>query len=146
MRKLKCDEPKPNQITLTLPSRSITYPYGVIVDVIVRVDGLFFPADFVNLDMLEDSKTPLLLRRSFLVICKVVINVEMGEFILRFNKEQVVFKVFEATKYKKENPQWYEVDVVEDVVEEVSPSESPLLPIDSIMVNSIEMIEKRQDK
>lgn len=88
-------------MTLTLADCSITYPYGVLKDVIVRVNGLLFLADFVILDMQEDSKIPLILVRPLLATCKALINVEMGELILRFNKEQVVFNVFEVLKHKK---------------------------------------------
>lgn len=51
MRKLKCGEPKPKNMTLTLAGVSITYPYGVLEDVLVRVDGLLLIAYFVILDM-----------------------------------------------------------------------------------------------
>lgn len=46
-------------MTLTLADRSIIYPYGVLEDVLVKVDGLLFPTDFVVLDMPEYSETPL---------------------------------------------------------------------------------------
>ncbi|MCI05514.1 hypothetical protein A2U01_0026567, partial [Trifolium medium] len=59
MKKLNCGEPKPTKMTLTLADRSITYPYGVLEDVFVKVNNLLFPADFVILDMDEDSEVPL---------------------------------------------------------------------------------------
>ncbi|CAJ2653502.1 unnamed protein product [Trifolium pratense] len=65
MKKLKCGEPKPTRMTLTLADRSVTYPYGVLEDVLVKVNDLLFPADFVILDMDEDSEVPLLLGRPF---------------------------------------------------------------------------------
>jgi len=46
---------------LTLVNHSISYPYGVLEDVLVKVNGLLFPVDFVILDMKEDDETPLLL-------------------------------------------------------------------------------------
>lgn len=52
MRKLNCGNLKPTQMALTLGDRSITYPYGFLEDVLVRVDGLLFPADFVIFDIL----------------------------------------------------------------------------------------------
>lgn len=54
---------------------------------LVRVDGLLFPADFVKLDMLEDAETPLLLGRPFLSMGRALIDVEIEELILMFNKE-----------------------------------------------------------
>lgn len=142
MRKLNCGEPKPTQMTINLVDRFITYPYRIIEDDLVRVNRLLFLANFVIFDMSADSGTLLLLERPFLATSKYLINVEMGQLILRFNKEHVIFKVFEVTKHNKENLQCYKVDVVEDVVEEVSPSESPLLLIKLIMVNSIDTIEE----
>ncbi|XP_050919223.1 uncharacterized protein LOC127136739 [Lathyrus oleraceus] len=101
MSKFKCGEPKLTHMTLTLADKSIIYPYGILEYVLVRVDDLGFPANFVILDMPEDSETPLLLGRSFLETCKALIYVVMGELILRFNNEKVVFNVFEALNHHK---------------------------------------------
>lgn len=91
-------------MTLTLAYQSITFPYGVLEDVLVRVDGLVFPPDFIILDMPEDSDTPLLLGRPVIETSKSLINVELGELILRFNDEKFIFNVFEVMKHQKENP------------------------------------------
>ncbi|XP_050878337.1 uncharacterized protein LOC127082156 [Lathyrus oleraceus] len=45
----------PNNITLTLADLSITHPHGVLQDVLVHVDDLVFPADFVVVDMKRDT-------------------------------------------------------------------------------------------
>nr|XP_048333704.1 uncharacterized protein LOC125423475 [Ziziphus jujuba var. spinosa] len=42
------------KITLQMVDRSLTYPYGIIEDVLVKVDKFIFPVDFVILDMKED--------------------------------------------------------------------------------------------
>jgi hypothetical protein len=59
-----------------------------------------------------------------------VIDVELGEPILRFQNEQVIFNVFQVMRHWNENPQCYRVDVVEDLVEKVSQNESPMLSIE----------------
>jgi len=105
MKKLGCGEPKPTKMTLTLVDRSVSYPYGVLEDVLVKVNDLLFPVDFVILDMEEDDETPLLLGRPFLATGRALIDVEMGELMLRFQNEQVVFNIFEAMKHRNENPQ-----------------------------------------
>lgn len=86
MKNLNFGEPEPTKMTLTLDDRSITYPYGVLEDVMVRVDGLLFPIDFVIFDMPEDVETPLLLRIPFLVTWITLIDVERGKLIIKFNK------------------------------------------------------------
>jgi len=107
MRKLECGEPKPTRMTLTLADRSISYPYGVLEDVLVKVNDLVFPADFVILNMAKDEEMPLLLGRPFLATDMALIDVEMGELMLRFENEQVIFNIFEAMKHRNENPQCY---------------------------------------
>ena len=59
-------EPKPTTMSLQLADRSVTYPRGIVEDVLVRVDKLIFPADFVILDFEEDKKIPIILGRPFL--------------------------------------------------------------------------------
>lgn len=44
------------------------------------------------------------------------------------------------------NLQCYRVDAVEEVVKEMSQSESSLLPIKRVIVNSIDTIKERQDR
>lgn len=67
---------------------------------------------------------------------------KLGEPILIFQDEKVIFNVFEEICHHNENHQCYRVDVVEYVVEEVSQSESPLLPIERVIMNSIDTIEE----
>ncbi|XP_050896569.1 uncharacterized protein LOC127103346 [Lathyrus oleraceus] len=76
MKKLNYEELKPMKMNLTLADRSVTYPYGVLEDVLLRVDDLFFPVDFVILDMPEDAETSLLLGRHLLTIGRVLIDVK----------------------------------------------------------------------
>ncbi|XP_074336854.1 uncharacterized protein LOC141674026 [Apium graveolens] len=54
LKKLGLPDPKPVNMSLQLVDRSITYPRGVVEDVLVKVDKLIFPADFVILDFEED--------------------------------------------------------------------------------------------
>lgn len=93
-RKLKCGEPKATKMTLPLVHRSITYPYVVLEDILVRVNGLMSSNNFVILYMLEDFEPLLILRRPFLATGKALIDVELGELTLRFHKEKVVFNGF----------------------------------------------------
>lgn len=64
-------------MTLTLADRWIKYPYGVLKDVLVRVDVLLFPTVYVNLDMPENSKMTLLLGRLVFAISKALIDVAL---------------------------------------------------------------------
>ncbi|XP_058776988.1 uncharacterized protein LOC131651340 [Vicia villosa] len=47
---------KPTSMTLQLADKSITTPYGVVQDLLVKIDKFFFPVDFVVVDMEEDHE------------------------------------------------------------------------------------------
>jgi hypothetical protein len=120
----------------------VSYPYGVMEDVLVRVNDLVFPTDFMILDLVEDEKLHVLLGRPFLATGRALIDVERGELMLRFQNEQVIFNIFEAMKHRNENPQCYRVDVVEEIVEDVKKEENPIPPMERVLINSIESYEK----
>ena len=112
--------------------------FGVLEDVLVKVNELVFPADFVILDMVEDEDIPLILGRPFLAIGRAPIDVEMGQLKLRFHNEQVVFNIFETMKHRGENPKCYRIDVVDEIVEDNSREPQPTQPMEKAIVNSIE--------
>ncbi|XP_074282620.1 uncharacterized protein LOC141607160 [Silene latifolia] len=57
-KKIGIQNLSPTTMTLQLADRSIKCPMGVLEDVPVKVGKLLIPADFVVLDILEDSHTP----------------------------------------------------------------------------------------
>ncbi|CAN6572635.1 unnamed protein product [Malus baccata var. baccata] len=69
-------ELKPTSVSLQLADRSMTYPLGILEDVIIKVDKFYLPADFIVLDMEEDKEVPLILGRSFMVTAQTLIDVE----------------------------------------------------------------------
>ena len=60
-RKLGLGEVKPSTICLGLVDRSLTYPWGMVEDVLIKIDKFIFLADFVVLDMEDDHDVPLIL-------------------------------------------------------------------------------------
>ncbi|XP_062100691.1 uncharacterized protein LOC133806615 [Humulus lupulus] len=105
--KLKLGEARPTTVFLQMADRSIKYPRGIIEDVLVKVDKFIFPADFIVLDMEEDT-IPIILGRPFLATGRALIDVQKGELKLRVQNKVVTFKVFVAT----EIPSCCRVDVV----------------------------------
>ncbi|KAK2431143.1 hypothetical protein QL285_029409 [Trifolium repens] len=118
---------KPIKMQITLADRSITHPYGILQDVLVRCAEFVFPADFVILDMDECVDTPVLLGRPFLATGRALIDVAMGELMLRLEEESVSFKVFEGMEpYKREKPKCFQVEANEEVVKDSSSDEAPM--------------------
>ncbi|XP_028184698.1 uncharacterized protein LOC114371471 [Glycine soja] len=70
----------PTCMTLQLADHSITRPYGVIEDVLVKVKHLIFLTDFVVIDIEEDVDIPVILGRPFMSTASCV--VDMGKKML----------------------------------------------------------------
>ncbi|KAG2390576.1 uncharacterized protein HKW66_Vig0220180 [Vigna angularis] len=104
LKKIGGLEVKPTRMMLQLADRSIKYPYGVVEDVVVKIDKLQFPVDFVVMDIEEDVEIPLILGRPFMKTAKVVIHVEKGTVKLKNQDEEVTFNVFgvEQQNHEKE--------------------------------------------
>ena len=115
-KKLGLGEVKPTSVTLQLADRSLTYPRGVIEDVLVKVDKFIFPVDFIVLDMEEDRDVPLILGRPFLATGRALIDVQKGELTLRVNDEHILFTIYKAMRFHEETEQCHVIDVVDSCV------------------------------
>ncbi|XP_014503197.1 uncharacterized protein LOC106763531 [Vigna radiata var. radiata] len=89
-------EVKSTRMILQMADKSIRHPYGVVEDVVVEIDKLQFPVDFVVMEMGNDVETPLILGRPFIKTAKVVIHVDKGTVQLRNQDDEVTFNVFDA--------------------------------------------------
>ena len=78
-RRLLLGEARPTTVTLQLEDRSLKHPWGVIEDVLVKVDKFIFTADFIVLDMEEDKEIPIILGIPFLTTGRAMIDVQKGE-------------------------------------------------------------------
>ncbi|XP_063949903.1 uncharacterized protein LOC135152745 [Daucus carota subsp. sativus] len=114
-KKLGLPEPKPTNMYLQLADRSITYPRGIVEDVLVKVDKLIFPADFVILDFEEDKKIPIILGRPFLATGQTLIDVQKGELTMRVQDQSVTFKLFNAMKFPTDEEECFRVEPLEAV-------------------------------
>ena len=75
-KKLSLGEAKPTTVTLQLAYRFLKHPWGIIDDVLVKVDKIIFVTNFIILDMEEDKEIPIILGRTFLAIGRALIDVQ----------------------------------------------------------------------
>ncbi|XP_073017920.1 uncharacterized protein [Primulina eburnea] len=108
-----------------LANISLTYPRGIVEDVLVKVDKFIFPADFVILDMEEDQEMPLIFGKTFLATGKSLIDVHKGELTLRVGGEEVVFNIYNTIRGPNEVDVQHE-ELLEDAGKDV-PKASPEL-------------------
>ncbi|KAF7842415.1 uncharacterized protein G2W53_004713 [Senna tora] len=82
------EEASPTTIMLQMADRSIAYPRGIIENVLVKVDKLILPADFIVLDYEEDKNVPIILGRPFLATRRTIIDVQKGELTMRVQDQE----------------------------------------------------------
>ena len=107
-------EVRPTRMTLQLADRSIKQPYGIVEDLLVKVDKFLFPVDFVVMDIEEDVDVPLILGRPFIKTAKVIIDVDKGKLKICVVVEEVSFNVFEAMKHPNEKKDYFRLDVLDE--------------------------------
>lgn len=91
-------ELKPTTISLQLANRSVKYPIGILEDIPIKVGKFFILANFVVLEMEEDSQIPINLGRPFLATARAIINVKYGKLSLIVGEEKVVFNLANSIK------------------------------------------------
>ncbi|XP_006593231.1 uncharacterized protein [Glycine max] len=89
----------PTRMTLQLADYSITRPYGVIVDVLVRVKHFTFPADFVVMDIEEDTKIALILGRPFMLTASCVVDMGKKKLEMGIADQKISFDLFDEDKH-----------------------------------------------
>jgi len=88
----------PTRMTLQLADRSITRPYGVIKDVLVRVKHFIFPADFVVMDICEDNDILVILGRPFMLTASCMVDIGRKKLELGFEDQKIDFDLFVEDK------------------------------------------------
>ncbi|PIN02819.1 DNA-directed DNA polymerase [Handroanthus impetiginosus] len=134
-RTLGLREAKPTDITLQLADKSLTYPKGVIEDILVKVDKFIFPADFVVLDMEADCDISIILGRHFLATWRTLIDVQKGELIMRVQDQQITFNIFKATKFSNESDECFSVNKLDNLVGKEAITERPLDPLEHALLD-----------
>ncbi|GJW20233.1 reverse transcriptase domain-containing protein [Tanacetum coccineum] len=102
-KKLELEALTPTRMTLELANRSITHSMGIAEDVVVRVDGFTFLADFVVVNFEPDPRVPIILGRPFLRTAKALIDLYEEKLTLRVGKEELVYYADKSEKNKEKN-------------------------------------------
>ena len=127
---------KPTTILFQMAYRSLTYPRGVIEDVLVKVDKFIFLVDFVVLDMEEDREILLILRRPFLATGRALIDVHSGNLTLRVNHEEFKFNIYDTMKFLNKAQSCNRIDVIGDCVKRVIHGVLSSDPLEHCLVHS----------
>jgi len=80
-KRIGIGELKPTEMTLKLVDRTTVHPVGFVKDILVKIEGIYIPTNFMVVDIDEDPQVPILLGRPFLAIAGAIINVKNGRII-----------------------------------------------------------------
>ncbi|XP_061360631.1 uncharacterized protein LOC133304597 [Gastrolobium bilobum] len=152
-RALGIKELKPTTVSLQLADRSIRRLYGVIEDVLVKIENFIFLANFVILNMEEDAEIPLLLGRPFLATARAMIDVEQGKLMLRMNEKTVTIDVFESMKHPSNGGDCFMIDIMQEAIDDTMKEENSLLELEQINEETeivdkelvVEELERKKD-
>ena len=101
-KQLSLGELKPISITLSLADRSIKIPKGTIEDVLIQVDRLYYPVEFLVLDTelvaVGANHVPIILGRPFLATSNAIINCRNGVMQLTFGNMTLELNIFHLSK------------------------------------------------
>ncbi|KAL4371587.1 hypothetical protein AHAS_Ahas06G0180700 [Arachis hypogaea] len=112
MKKLQIQEAQPTRIALQMADKSMKRAYGLVENILVKVGKFFLPADFVILDTGEDENASIILGRPFLSTERALIDVEVGELVLRMQNEQLVFHVFKDVHSASEEERCMQTELI----------------------------------
>ena len=113
-------ELKSTTLSLQLADRSVKYPRGIVEDILVQVDKLILPADFVVLDMedapIHNRELPILLGRPFMATANTLIDVKNGILKMTVLGQTVEFKVFESLSHPSNSVDCFSIDCLDSLV------------------------------
>ncbi|GJS84131.1 reverse transcriptase domain-containing protein [Tanacetum coccineum] len=117
--KLSLETLKPTKMSVRLADRSFQYQVGIAKNMLIEVGKFTFPADFVILEMEEDSKVPLILGRPFLHTADAVIQVKQKQLNLGVGTGRMIFNIDSAIKRSYLNDDTYfSINVIDEILEE----------------------------
>ncbi|GJR14207.1 reverse transcriptase domain-containing protein [Tanacetum coccineum] len=117
--KLSLETLKPTKMSVRLIDRSFQYPVGIAENTLIEFGKFTFPADFVILEMEEDSKVPLILGRPFLHTVDAVIQVKQKQLNLGVGTKRMIFIIDSAIKHSYSNDDTcFSIDVIDEILEE----------------------------
>ncbi|GJY53033.1 phospholipase-like protein [Tanacetum coccineum] len=90
---LKLDYLKKTNMLVEMADMTKKVPIGIVETVLVKIDKLLFPSDFVVIDMLEARNETMILGRPFLETIHAKINIFNKEISLGIREDRIAFNM-----------------------------------------------------
>ncbi|XP_021818360.1 uncharacterized protein LOC110760411, partial [Prunus avium] len=136
---------KPTSVSIQLADRSVRYPRGILEDVLVKVNDLILPADFLVLEMEEapipGADLPLILGRPFMATADTVINVRQGTLTMTVQGETIKFKVYDAFKLPNDEHECFHIDTLCHIVQNTFNSTHCTDSLEKVLTQNPQVVE-----
>jgi len=103
----------PTRMTLQLADCSITRPYGVVEDELVKMRHFTFPADFLVMDIEEDVEIPFILGCPFMLTAKCMVDMGKANLEISVDDQKVTLNLFDSVKHPTDHKAYFKVEKVE---------------------------------
>ena len=97
-KKLGLGDPKLRAMRLLIGYPTMKRPIGILHNMLLKVESLIFPADFVILDF----EVPIILGRPFLDMSRDLVYMEKKQMKFLLNNEEVTFNICRSMRYSRE--------------------------------------------
>jgi hypothetical protein len=132
------------RMILQFADRSVRRPYGIVEDVLVKIDKFVFPVDFVILEMPEDEEIPLILGRPFLETGRCMIDIEEGTMTLKVYDEELKIDVRNTMQYKDDIGTSNTIEIIDQVIAQENEQHRPQSPLNWVL--SLSIFESNEDE
>jgi len=107
-------------ISLILADRSVRISHGLLKNLPIRIGAAEISTDFVILEMDEEPKDPLILRRPFLATAGAMIDVKKGKIDLNLGKDfRMTFDIKDAMKKPNIEGQLFWIEEMDQLADEL---------------------------
>ncbi|XP_058733143.1 uncharacterized protein LOC131604737 [Vicia villosa] len=125
------------RMTFQFADHSVKRPYGIVENVLVKIDKFVFLVDFVILEMPEDEETPIILGRPFLETGRCLIDIEEGTMTVKVYDEELKIDVRNTMKHKDDVATSQHIEVIDQIVNRENVLKSQQLPLERVLSLSI---------
>ncbi|XP_050908779.1 uncharacterized protein LOC127122500 [Lathyrus oleraceus] len=94
---------------LKFTNHSTKDAYGIAEDILVTIEDLSFPIDFVILDIPEDKETPIILGRPFMQTSRCNLGMDQGMITLKVYDKEITLNAIENHELEIEKEHHYQV-------------------------------------
>ncbi|CAL5188641.1 unnamed protein product [Lathyrus oleraceus] len=86
--------------------------YGIAEDVLVTIEDLIFPVDFVILDIPEDDEAPIILGRPFMHTSRCNLDMDQGTLTLKAHDKGITLNAIEDQELEEDTKTHYQVGLI----------------------------------